>query len=147
GMAGFSLDARRTLTTMGTEINAEFSIFEPDQTLLEFVRQRTDAAFQEQYPDADAAYADRRTIDLSTVEPLVSRPDWIIRNAVPIKEVCGQPIQQAFIGSCANGNLDDLAAAARVLAGRRVAAEVRLLITPGSQDVYRRALKAGYIGT
>ena len=146
-MASLSLDARRTLTTMGTEINAEFSIFEPDELLLNYVRQHTSAEFKEQYPDPDAAYVDRRTIDLSTIEPLVARPDVIIRNAVPVGEVAGQPIQQAFIGSCANGNLDDLAAAARVLAGRHVAAGVRLLITPGSQDVYRRAVKAGYVGT
>ena len=147
GMATLSFDARRTLTTMGTEINAEFSIFEPDKMLLDFVRQRTSAAFQEQYPDPDAEYVERRTIDLSGIEALVARPDLVIRNVVPVAQVAGQPIQQAFIGSCANGNVDDFAAAARVLAGRHVAAGVRLLITPGSQDVYRRALKAGYVET
>jgi 3-isopropylmalate/(R)-2-methylmalate dehydratase large subunit len=146
GMANLSLEARRTLTTMGTEINAEFSIVEPDELLLSYVRKQTTAAFTEQYPDRDATYVDRRTIDLSTVEPLVAKPDVIIRNAVPVNDVAGEAIQQAFIGSCANGSIDDFAAAAQVLKGRRVASGVRLLITPGSQDVYRAALKAGYVG-
>lgn len=146
GMATLSLDARRTLTTMGTEINGEFSIFEPDGLLLDFVRRQTDRAFDPQYPDGDAVYSDRRTIDLSEVEPSVAKPDSIIGNVVPVAEVVGQPIQQAFIGSCANGGIEDFAAAAQVLAGRQVADGVRLVVTPGSQDVYRKALDAGYVG-
>jgi 3-isopropylmalate/(R)-2-methylmalate dehydratase large subunit len=75
----------------------------------------------------------------------VAKPDTLLNNAVPVREVAGTAINQGFIGSCANGNLDDLEIAARVLAGRRVAPGVRLLVTPGSQEVYRQALKAGYI--
>jgi 3-isopropylmalate/(R)-2-methylmalate dehydratase large subunit len=146
-LAGLDVDARRTLTTMGTELNAEFSIFEPDQILIDYVSQRTTRPFEPQYPDADATYARRATIDLSAIEPLVARPDAVIRNVSPVNDELGVPIQQAFIGSCANGNIEDLAVAARVLTGRRVAPGVRLLITPGSQAVYRQALKAGYIET
>jgi 3-isopropylmalate/(R)-2-methylmalate dehydratase large subunit len=146
-LAHLNVDARRTLTTMGTELNAEFSIFEPDQALVDYVRQRTSQPFEEQYPDPDAAYDRRVTIDLSQIEPLVARPDAVIRNVSPVSEEAGVAIQQAFIGSCANGNFDDLAAAAAVLKGQRVASGVRLLITPGSQAVYRQALKAGIIET
>jgi 3-isopropylmalate/(R)-2-methylmalate dehydratase large subunit len=147
GIATLNLNERRTLTTMGTEVNAEFSLFEPDDVLLDYVRGRTNKPFEAQYPDRDAQYAERRTLDLSKIEPLVARPDVIINNAVPVREVAGEPINQAFIGSCANGSLDDFAAAARVLAGRHVAPGVRLLITPGSQEVYRNAIKAGYVAT
>ena len=145
GMIGLSLDARRTLSTMGTELNSEFTIFEADDVLLDYVRKRNPAPFEAQYPDADASYAARRTLDLSEIEILVAKPDELLHNSVPVAEVAGEAIQQAFIGSCANGNLDDLAMAARVLNGRRVAPGVRLLVTPGSQAIYRQALKAGYI--
>ncbi len=142
-----SIDARRTLTTMGAELSAEFATFEPDELLLDYVRARNPAPFAPQYPDKDAAYAARRRIDLPALKPMVALPDRVIRNAVPVAEMAGEPIQQAFIGSCANGTLDDLAEAARVLKGRRVAQGVRLLVTPGSQRIATAATKAGYIQT
>jgi len=146
-LATMSIDARRTLATMGTELNAEFAIFEPDEIMLDYVRERSQKPFEPQYPDADAAYADRRTIDLETMEPLVALPGKVIRNAVGVSEVKGERIHQAFIGSCANGNFEDLAVAAEVVKGRRVAAGVRFLVTPGSQAIYRKALKEGLIET
>ena len=94
-----------------------------------------------------AVYADRRQLDLGAIEPLVALPDRVIDNSVKVGDVADVFIQQAFIGSCANGNLYDLQIAAEVVAGRRVAAGVRFLVTPGSQEVYRQALKAGYIET
>jgi 3-isopropylmalate/(R)-2-methylmalate dehydratase large subunit len=147
GVGSLRIDARRTIAAMCTELNAEFAIFEADDVVLDYVRKRNPAPFQPQYPDADAAYAVRRTLDLSQVEILVAKPDTLLNNAVPVHEVSGIAIDQAFIGSCANGNLDDLEMSARVLAGRRVAPGVRLIVTPGSQAVYRAALKAGYIET
>jgi 3-isopropylmalate/(R)-2-methylmalate dehydratase large subunit len=146
-VAHLGLDARRTLSTMGTELNAEFSIFEPDQVLIDYMRQRTETPFEPQYPDDDAIYKDRRTIDLSAMEPLVALPDSIIRNVRPVGDVAGEKIDQAFIGSCANGNLEDFAIAASILKGRKVAAGVRLIVTPGSQVIYKQAMKAGYVET
>lgn len=145
GMAGLGIDARRTLATMGTELNAEFSVFEPDDLLLDYVRARNPAPFEPQPADPDAAYAARRTIDLDAIETLVALPDAMIGNAVPVAAASGVRIDQAFIGSCANGNLDDIAVAARIVAGRRVAPGVRFLVTPGSQAIFRQALKAGYV--
>lgn len=147
GLAWLPIDARRTLSTMGTELNADFTIFEPDDAMLDYVRARTDRSFEPQYPDADARYADRRTIDLTAIEPLVALPGKVIRNAVGVSKVKSEPIDQAFIGSCANGNFDDLAAAAEIVKGKRIAPGVRFLITPGSQAIYRAALKAGLIET
>jgi 3-isopropylmalate/(R)-2-methylmalate dehydratase large subunit len=147
GLAGLSIDARRTLATMGAELSAEFATFEPDDRLIAYVGARNPAPFEPQYPDPDAVYAERREIELDQIRPLVALPDAVIRNSVPVAEVAGEPIQQAFIGSCANGTLEDLAEAARVVAGKRVAADVRLLVTPGTQGVFNAALKAGYIGT
>jgi len=142
-----SIDARRTLTTMGAELSAEFATFEPDDVLIDYVKTRNPAPFEPQYPDPDATYRARHAIDLSTLPPMVALPDRVIRNTVPVGEAAGEPIHQAFIGSCANGTLDDLAEAARILKGRHVAPGVRLLVTPGSQRIAAAAAKAGFVQT
>jgi 3-isopropylmalate/(R)-2-methylmalate dehydratase large subunit len=147
GMSALSLNARRTLATMGTELSAEFVIFEPDEALIDYVKARNPKPFTPTLPDEDAAYRDRRVIDLATIEPLVALPDAVVNNSVPIGKVAGTRIDQAFIGSCANGTLDDLAVAARVVQGRKVAKGARFIVTPGSQATFRAALKAGYVET
>jgi 3-isopropylmalate/(R)-2-methylmalate dehydratase large subunit len=145
GLAHLSINARRTIATMGAEISADFAIFEADDAVLDYVRKRNPAPFEAQNPDADAVYNDRRTLKLDEMEPLVALPDSVVNNSVPVGKVAGEKIDQAFIGSCANGTLDDFAIAARVLQGRRVADGVRLIVTPGSQEIYREALRAGYV--
>jgi len=141
-----SINARRTMSTMSAELSAEFATFEPDPVMLDYVRERNPGVvFEEQYPDSDAHYADVRTIDLSKIEPLVALPDTVLNNSRPVGAVAGTKIDQAFIGSCANGTLDDLASAAAVLDGKQVSPNVRMIVTPGSQTIYRDALKLGYI--
>jgi 3-isopropylmalate/(R)-2-methylmalate dehydratase large subunit len=147
GVKNLSLNARRTIATMGAEISADFAIFEADDMLADYIRARNPEPFEAQNPDPDAVYKERRTLALGEMEPLVALPDQVVNNAVPVGQVAGEKIDQAFIGSCANGTLDDFAIAARVLAGRHVAKGVRLIVTPGSQQVYREALRAGYIQT
>jgi len=147
-LPSLSINARRTMSTMSAELSAEFATFEPDPVMLDYVRERNPGvAFEEQYPDGDAVYVDTRIIDLGRIEPLVALPDTVLNNSRPVGAVAGTKIDQAFIGSCANGTLDDLAAAAEVLAGRQVSPDVRMIITPGSQTIYRNALKLGYIET
>ncbi len=148
GMASLSLNGRRTLATMGTELSAEFVIFEPDDLLLSYMRSvNPTATWFPTMPDADAVYKERRVIDLGSLEPLVALPDAVVNNSVRISEVAGQHIDQAFVGSCANGTLDDMAVVAKVLAGRKVAKGTRFIVTPGTQAIFRAALKAGYIET
>ena len=98
-------------------------------------------------PHADATYHDRRVLELDRMEPLVALPDSVMNNSVPVGEVAGERIDQAFIGSCANGTLDDLALAAQSPPGSRVAPGVRLIVTPGSQAILRDAVRAGYVET
>ena len=147
GMARLSLNARQTIATMAAELSAEFAVFEPDELLVEYVKARNSEAFTPVWPDTDARYAARRTVDLSNIEPLVALPDAVVNNSVPIAEVAGIAVDQAFVGSCANGTIEDLAIAARVVAGKKVAAGTRFIVTPGSQAVYRAALEAGYVQT
>ncbi len=146
-LADLNLNARRTLTTMGAELSAEFVTFEPDAALIEHVRARNPAPFTPVWPDSDARYAARRRLDLDAIEPLVARPDAVIKNTAPLAEAAGEPIHQAFIGSCSNGTLDDIADAARVVRGRQVAPGVRFLVTPGSSAILRAASAAGYVQT
>lgn len=146
-LPGLSLNARRTMTTMCAELSAEFATFEPDDVMLDYVRERNPAPFEAQYPDEDANYLARRTINLDKMEPLVALPDTVLENSQKVGDVAGTHIDQAFIGSCANGTLDDFAAAAAVLKGNKVASNVRLLVTPGTQNIYLEALRHGYIET
>jgi 3-isopropylmalate/(R)-2-methylmalate dehydratase large subunit len=143
GIAHLSMNARKTLTTMSAELSAEFATFEPDDVLIEWVRSRSEREFEAVTPDADARYAAVREIDLRVLEPLVAFPDSVVENSQPVAAATGVRIDQAYIGSCANGTLDDLELAARVVAGRRVAQGVRFIVTPASQRVYREALKSG----
>ena len=143
GMASLSINARKTLTTMSAELSAEFATFEPDDRLIDWVRSRSKREFETVYPDKDAKYLDVREVDLSKLEPLVAYPDTVVQNSRPVKDAAGIKIDQAYIGSCANGTLDDLELAASVVAGKRVPAGVRFIVTPASQLVYREALKSG----
>ena len=147
GLANLSINARKTITTMSAELSAEFATFEPDPLMLDWVRARNHAHFTPVYADADAHYAAVRKIDLGALAPLVAFPDTVVNNSQPVSAAEGTVIHQAFIGSCANGTLDDLQLAATILKGRQVSNKVRLIITPGSQTVYREALRLGIIET
>ena len=147
GMAHLSIDRRRQLTTMCAEISAEFAIFEADDVLAEYLAARQLGMDGAVLPDADADYAAVRVIDLAAAAPMVGLPDTLVENTVAVGKVAGTPINRAFVGSCANGTLDDLREAAAVLRGQRVSPHVTLLVTPGSQRVYELALREGVIET
>ena len=145
GIAHLSMSARKTLTTMSAELSAEFATFEPDDVLVDWVRARNPTPFKLVYPDHDASYAAVRRVDLSHLQPLVAFPDTVVENSRPVADAAGIRVDQAFIGSCANGTLDDLALAVEVLDGRSVSSNTRLIITPGSQNIYREAARTGII--
>jgi len=98
-------------------------------------------------PDADAKYLAVRAVDLSALEPLVALPDSVVNNSQPVGQAKGTRIDQAYIGSCANGTQDDIELAARVVKGHRVASGVRFIVTPASQTVYRDTVASGAIQT
>jgi len=145
--AALSMNARRTLCTMATELSAEFAVFEFDEQLRQFLAERGARPYTPVMPDANARYLDVRRIDLGVIEPLVAKPDRVVKNSVPVGDVAGIRIQQAFIGSCANGTLDDLEVAASVVAGHKVAPGVRFIVTPASQAIYLEASRRGYLAT
>jgi homoaconitase/3-isopropylmalate dehydratase large subunit len=98
------------------------------------------------YPDEDAVYASEHVIDAASIELKIACPHTV-DNVRPLREVAGAKVHQAFIGTCTNGRLEDLAIAAEIIKGRRVASGTRLLIIPASSEVYAQAIQAGYIQT
>jgi 3-isopropylmalate/(R)-2-methylmalate dehydratase large subunit len=149
GLSTIDVDGRLTMATISAELSAEFSLFPYDDVLARYLEGRAKWPFEPAFPDDDATYEQTITVDLSSLEPQVVLPNKVAWNSKDVGEVAGERIKvdQAFIGSCANGRLSDFAVAAEILAGREVAAGVRLIITPGSQDIYKQAVKLGYIET
>ena len=94
--------------------------------------------------DPDAVYAREYTFDLSKIRPVVAKPDFV-DNLVPAEEVRGVKIDEAFLGSCNNGRIEDLRVGASIIKGKKVAEKVRFLVVPASQTVYLQALKEGLI--
>jgi 3-isopropylmalate/(R)-2-methylmalate dehydratase large subunit len=145
GLASVPMHDRRTIATQGAEVSADFSTFEPDDVLTAFLDDGGVSGYRTAGPDPDATYHDVRHVDLAALEPYVARPGTVSHNGLPVSALGRQRVDQAFIGSCANGQLEDLEIAARVLRGRSVAPGVRLLVTPASQAVYREAMRRGYL--
>ncbi|MET0704415.1 MAG: aconitase/3-isopropylmalate dehydratase large subunit family protein [Mycobacterium sp.] len=145
GLGSIPMHDRRTIAAQGAEVSADFSTFDVDSVLADFLADRGVTNYLAANPDPDARYAGVRNVDLAGLEPYVARPGTVSRNGLPVSQIEQQKIDQAFIGSCANGQLEDLAIAATVLRGRTVAPGVRLLVTPASQSVYREAMRLGYL--
>jgi 3-isopropylmalate/(R)-2-methylmalate dehydratase large subunit len=141
-----NIDQRSVLTNMMTEMGVKNSYIPPDQKVFDYLSDRAKRSYEPVYPDDDAHYARVVEYDASSMAPMVACPH-AVDNVVPLAEVIGRKIDQAFIGTCANGRLDDLAAAAMILQGRRVAPGTRMIIIPASSEIYLNALKAGYIET
>ena len=147
GIEALEIADRQSVATMCAEINAEFAIFPCDQKLRDYLGETGITEINAVEPDADAEYFDVRNIDLGALVPYVALPHFIPDNCKPVTEVEGMTINQVIIGSCSNGRLEDLAMAAKILKGRRVAHGVRLIVTPATQKIYLDALRAGYIET
>ena len=147
GIANFSISDRQTLATMCAEIGADFPIFPSDDRLLSYLDNRAIEPFTPVESDPDAAYEDIRRVELDKIVPFVALPHSVVKNCAPVAEIGKPKIHQAFLGSCANGRLEDIGAAAEILKGKKVASGVRLIVTPASQQVYLDALRAGYIET
>ncbi|MFC0434031.1 aconitase/3-isopropylmalate dehydratase large subunit family protein [Kutzneria buriramensis] len=145
GLASVPMHDRRTIATQCAEISADFATFGVDEVCRGFLDAHTDRPYTPADADEDARYEDIREIDLSTLEPYVARPGTVSHNAIPVSQLEHRTVDQCFIGSCANGQLEDLRIAADILRGREVAPGVRLLVTPASQKVYRDAVRLGYV--
>ncbi|KGF66942.1 hypothetical protein LL06_25225 [Hoeflea sp. BAL378] len=138
------MDERFCLATQSLELGAKFALLPFDETTAAFLEGRTDQPYEPVAADPDAVYEREITVDVDAMPFVVARPHRF-DNVCPIGEAAGIRIDQAQIGSCANGRFDDIEIAARMLRGRKVAKGVRFLISPASQQVYLQCAKAGLI--
>ncbi len=141
-----SMDGRFTMANMAIEAGAKAGLFEVDQKTLTYVGARAKRPYKVYQSDADAQYASTIEYDAAKIEPQVAFPH-LPSNTRPISKVGEVRIDQVVVGSCTNGRIEDLRLAAKVLKGRKVHKDIRLIILPGSQQVYLNALKEGLIET
>lgn len=143
-----STSGRLTICNMAVEAGATSGIVPPDIETVRYLHEEAGVKGKIEVlrPDADAAYAQVIEIDASQLEPQVACPHTV-DNVKSIREVAGKQVNQIVIGSCTNGRLDDIQIAARVLKGKKIARNVRLLVFPASARIYRQALKDGYLST
>jgi len=146
GVEALDMEARMVIPNMMAEMGVKNGYIPPDEVTCTWLEGRARAAFEPVYPDPDAGYARVVEYDAGTIEPVVARPHTV-DNVVPVRQVAGTRVDQAFLGTCTNGRLSDLAMAARVLEGHKVAPGVRLIVIPASSEVYLAALDAGYLRT
>lgn len=141
-----SMESRFVLPNMMAEMGVKNAVIPPDEVTLAWVRARTREPFMPVYSDPDARFAAEYHYDASRLEAYVACPHTV-DNVLPLSAVKGRRVHQAFLGTCTNGRLEDLAAAAQVVKGRRVAPGTRFLVVPASSEVYLEAVRLGYIAT
>ena len=135
---------RFTMANMAVEAGAKNGIFVPDEITMAYVRERSKKKGKIYQSDRDARYKETRTYDLKDIEPQVAFPH-LPENTRPISKVGKVPIDQAVIGSCTNGRLEDLRIAAEVLKGHKVAKGIRLIIIPATPLIYQQAMSEGLL--
>jgi len=139
-----SMDGRFTMANMAVEAGAKTGLFAFDEKTRAYVEPRARRPYTAYESDGDARYSQVIEIDVSKLEPQVAFPH-LPSNVRPLSEVGEVPIDQAVIGSCTNGRLEDLQLAAQVLTGQKVHPYVRCIIIPGTQAVYLEALRQGLV--
>ncbi len=139
-----SIDSRLTLCNMVVEMGAKTSFIEPDEKTIAYLDEvkRRPAEIVKSDPDSMCEF--ELELDISDLEPVVACPSSV-DNVKPVSEVEGIEVDQAFIGSCTNGRLEDLREAASILKGRRIHKGTRLIVVPASQQVYLQALHEGLL--
>jgi len=139
-----SVDARFTIANMAIEMGAKAGLMEADEKVWEWVKERGKGDFEGVSADPDAVYARILEYDVGRLEPQVAKPHRV-DNVAPVGEVAGTPIQQAVLGTCTNGRLEDLRIAAQILTGRKVHPGVRLIVASASRSVFLEAMDEGVI--
>ncbi len=139
-----SVGSRQVLCNMAAEMGAKNGYVAPDDVTRAWLKGRTDQAYEEILPDADARYAQVLHYDVTNLVPQVAKPHRV-DNVVPVTDLLGLHIDQALIGTCTNGRLEDLQAAADILRGQHIAPWVRLLVLPASRQILLEAMAQGLI--
>ena len=146
GVSSLTMDDRFTISNMAIEAGGKNGIFPVDEKTMEYISGRVNRPCEAFEADADAEYVRGVVIDLDKLEPTVAMPH-LPENTKVVSEVAGLPINQVVIGSCTNGRISDLRAAAAVMKGKKVADNVRCIVIPATQEIVLQAMKEGLIET
>lgn len=141
-----SVDARFTISNMAVEMGAKAGLMEADEKTLAWVKGRAIRPFEPVSSDPDARFARVLEYDISSLGPQIALPHQV-DNVLPVEESQGTPIQQANLAACTNTRLEDLAVAARILAGKRVHRDVEFYVAPASKQIQMEAMRLGILGT
>jgi len=141
---GLSMDSRFTMSNMAIEAGGKFGIIGFDSKTEKYVQDRADKDYKIFKSDPEAQYYDIVEIDCNEIEPLVAKPH-LPSNVDKAKNLSDIKIDQVVIGSCTNGRMEDLKTAATILKGKKVDPKIRVIIIPGTQDIYLEALEKGYV--
>ena len=144
GVANLTMDERLTVANMGIEMGAKIAVFPVDEAARDFLAAAGVVDFQALWADEGADYERVLEVDMGALEPVVAMPHTV-DNVVSIGEAAGTPVHQLLLGTCTNGRLSDLAAAAAILRGKRIHSSVRLLVLPASRDILIEGMKSGVI--
>ncbi|MBE0477527.1 3-isopropylmalate dehydratase large subunit [Candidatus Aerophobetes bacterium] len=139
-----SVESRFTIANMAVEMGAKTGLMQVDEKTRKWLKDKVKGEINPIFPDSGASYTKILKYDISHITPQIACPHSV-DNTHPIENVEGTPVQQAFIGTCTNGRLEDLKIAASILKGRKVNPELRLIIAPASRKVYLDALREGII--
>ncbi len=144
-----SIDSRMTMSNMSVEAGAKSGLMTVNDGVRTWMKTHApDRSWAAVEPDDDAEYREviKYNLDEERLEPFVATPHSPA-NGRPVSEVEGTPVDQAFLGSCTNGRLEDLRAAARILRGQHIHPDIRMIVTPASREVYLAALREGLVET
>ena len=144
GAHNLSVNDRFVLCNLAVEAGAKTGIVEPDDKVKEYVESRGRKAENMFVSDPDAKFLKVYEYDLDKIEPVVARPDFV-DDVIPLRELEEVKIDEAFLGSCNNGRIDELRVAAKILKGKKVHPDVRFIVAPASNEVYLQALREGII--
>lgn len=144
GLHSLSMDDRFAMANMAIEAGAKNGIFDVDEKTLEYVNGRVNREFNVYKADEDAVYDEEYVINLNEIVPTVACPH-LPENTKPASELNDIVPDQVVIGSCTNGRISDMKCAAEILKGKKVAKNIRCIIIPATQQVYKECIKEGYM--
>jgi 3-isopropylmalate/(R)-2-methylmalate dehydratase large subunit len=139
-----TIASRMVISNQAMEMGAKVAIIPPDGKTIEFIKSRTNVPFTSVFADEDAKYSTEKVFDVTDLEPQIACPHSPA-NVKNISEVAGLHVDQAFLGSCTNGRMEDLEVAADILRGKKIAPSTRMIIIPASLEIYSEAMKKGLL--
>lgn len=152
-ISDMTVDSRMTVSNMAVEAGAKFGLMEADAKTFDWLKNNkpprkrfNEKDFHPVTADADAVYQEVKEFDVSNLSPQVAKPHQV-DTVSPVEEVVGTPIQQGFIGTCTNGRLEDLEIAAKILAGKKIHPDCRLIVAAASKKIFEQAMKDKIVKT